>query len=213
MHEVPSVAKIEEAISHLSQHADVSGATPTDVAGQPAYTVRVSPKEGGSLFGGVELSFDAVHGVPLRAAIYSSTTPSPVIELAATEVSYGPVADSVFEINPPADAKVEEVSLPGSGGAQASQPSGQAADKPKITTYGHGPSTIAVLESQTKRGRSDKQRTAGRTAEGHDQRHQRQRAAHRARHAAELRALRRALPAGGLGHARRDRGTRTRPLA
>ena len=71
------MAKIEEAISHLSQHADVSGATPTDVAGQPAYTVRVSPKEGGSLFGGVELSFDAVHGVPLRAAIYSSTSPRP----------------------------------------------------------------------------------------------------------------------------------------
>jgi len=151
-HEVPSVAKIEEAISHLSQHADVSGATPTDVAGQPTYTVRVASKEGGSLFGGVELSFDAVHGVPLRAAIYSSTTPAPVIELAATEVSYGPVAGSVFEINPPADAKVEEVSLPGSGGAPASPPSGHAANKPKITTYGHGPSTIAVLESQTKAG-------------------------------------------------------------
>ena len=41
---------------------------PTDVAGQPAYTVRVSPKEGGSLIGGAELSFDADNGVPLRAA-------------------------------------------------------------------------------------------------------------------------------------------------
>ena len=68
------VAKIEEAISQLRQHATVSGATPTDVAGQPAYTVRVSPKEGGSLFGGAELSFDADNGVPLRAAIYSSTS-------------------------------------------------------------------------------------------------------------------------------------------
>ena len=70
-HEVPSVAKIEEAISKLSQHANVSGATPTDIAGQPAYTVRVSPKESGSLLGGAELSFDAAHGVPLRAAVYS----------------------------------------------------------------------------------------------------------------------------------------------
>jgi outer membrane lipoprotein-sorting protein len=146
-HEVPSVAKIEEAIAHLSKHADVSGATPTDVAGQPAYTVRVSPNEGGSLFGGVELSFDANNGQPLRAAIYSSTTPSPVIELAATEVSYGPVASSVFEINPPADAKVEEVSAPGSDGTHASHTS---TDKPNITTDGHGPSTIAVLESKTK---------------------------------------------------------------
>ena len=33
-------------------------------AGQPAYTVRVSPKEGGSLLGGAELSFDAANGAP-----------------------------------------------------------------------------------------------------------------------------------------------------
>ena len=111
---VPTVAKIEEAISHLKRHADLSGATPTDVAGQPAYTVRVSPKEGGSLIGGAELSFDAVHGVPLRAAIYSSTSPSPVIELAATEISYGPVDDSVFAFTPPAGVKVNEISTSGS---------------------------------------------------------------------------------------------------
>ncbi len=88
-HEVPSVAKIEEAISHLN-HVNVSGATPTDVAGQAAYTVRVSPKEQGSLIGGGELSWDAANGVPLRAAIYSSTSSSPTIELAATSISYGP---------------------------------------------------------------------------------------------------------------------------
>jgi len=145
-HEVPSVAKVEEAIAHLSKHADVSGATPTDVAGQAAYTVRVSPDEGGSLFGGVELSFDAVHGVPLRAAIYSSTSGSPVIELAASEISYGPVAASIFEINPPADAKVEEIATP-----SGSEHAGHTGEKPKVTTSGHGPATIAVLESKIKK--------------------------------------------------------------
>jgi outer membrane lipoprotein-sorting protein len=151
-HEIPTVAKIEEAISHLGKQANISGAAPTDVAGQPAYTVRVSPKEGGSLFGGVELSFDAVQGVPLRAAIYSSTSASPVIELAATEVSYGPVADSVFAINPPADAKIEEVKAPDASSAHASDSTTSAAEKPKITTDGHGPSAIAVLESKSKTG-------------------------------------------------------------
>jgi outer membrane lipoprotein-sorting protein len=151
-HETPSVAKIEEAIAHLSKHANVSGATPTDVAGQPAYTVRVSPNEGGSLFGGVELSWDANNGVPLRTAVYSSTTSSPVIELAATEVSFGPVADSVFEINPPSDAKVEEVTPPSSDEGHATHKSAHAADKPKLTTSGHGPATIAVLESNEKAG-------------------------------------------------------------
>jgi hypothetical protein len=148
---VPTVAKIEEAISNVSGHADVSGATPTDIAGQPAYTVRISPKEGGSLFGGAELSFDAVHGVPLRAAIYSSTSSSPVIELAATEVSYGPVADSVFAFTPPPGVKIEEVSFSHAGGASGSH-TASAADKPKLTTHGRGVTSIAVLESTSHAG-------------------------------------------------------------
>jgi outer membrane lipoprotein-sorting protein len=148
--EAPSVATIEEAISQLSKHANVSGATPTNVAGQPAYTVRVSPKEGGSMFDGAELSFDASNGVPLRAAIYSTTTSSPVIELAASEISYGPVADSVFAFTPPAGAKIEEVDLPDDGAAAGSRPAGDGdgdGEKPTVTTHGHGPSTIAVLAS------------------------------------------------------------------
>ncbi len=146
-HEVPSVAKIEEAIAHLSEHADVSGATPTDVAGHAAYTVRVSPKEGGSLLGGAELSFDAETGAPLRSAIYSSTDASPVIELATTSLSYGPVAASVFAFTPPADAKVVEVKP---SQIHATAPAKSAAGKPKLSTHGHGVTTIAVLESTGK---------------------------------------------------------------
>jgi outer membrane lipoprotein-sorting protein len=150
--EVPSVAKIEEAISKLSRHANLSGANPTDVAGQPAYTVRVSPKEGGSLLGGAELSFDANTGIPLRAAIYSvDSSSAPVIELAATEVSYGPVSGSVFEFTPPANAKVEEVTLPRKHGSKAGQ-STQGDEHPHVTTEGRGLSTIAVLESKNKTG-------------------------------------------------------------
>jgi outer membrane lipoprotein-sorting protein len=148
-HEVPSLAKIEEAIAHLGKRADVSGATPTDVAGQPAYTVRVSPKESGSLLGGAELSWDANNGVPLRAAVYSSTNSSPVIELAATEVSVGPVESSVFEITPPANAKVQEITFPQDHHEGAAKTSGEG-EKPNVTTHGHGPATIAVLETKSK---------------------------------------------------------------
>jgi outer membrane lipoprotein-sorting protein len=148
-HEVPSVAKIEEAIAHLSKNADVSGATPTDVAGQPAYTVRVSPNESGSLLGGAELSWDANNGVPLRAAVYSSTSSSPVIELAATEVSFGPVESSIFEITPPANAKVQEITFPQDHHEGAAKTSGEG-EKPNVTTHGHGPATIAVLTTKSK---------------------------------------------------------------
>jgi outer membrane lipoprotein-sorting protein len=147
-HEIPSVAKIEEAIAHLKKNANLSEATPTNVGGQPAYTVRVSPKESGSLLGGAELSFDAAHGIPLRTAIYSSTSPSsPVIELAATEVTYGPVEASVFSFTPPSGAKVEDL------GSSTSAPhaSGGTADKgskPTVTSHGKGLTTIGVLESK-----------------------------------------------------------------
>ena len=149
-HEPPSTAKIEEAISHLSRHAHVSGATPTDIAGQAAYTVHVSPKETGSLLGGAELSWDATNGVPLRAAIYSSTSSAPALELAATSISYGPVEASAFEFTP-ANAKVEEVTLPHEQGSQAGQ-SPQGGERPHVTTAGHGLATIAVLESKAKTG-------------------------------------------------------------
>jgi outer membrane lipoprotein-sorting protein len=149
--EIPSVAKIEEAVAKLGKHANVSGANPTDIAGQPAYTTRISPNEGGSLIGGAELSWDANNGVPLRAALYSSTSSAPVIELAATEISYGPVADSVFAFTPPADAKVEEVKLP-SGHDAHSEGSAGDGEHPKVTIHGHGISGVAVLESKTKPG-------------------------------------------------------------
>lgn len=149
-HEAPSVAKIEEAIAKLD-HVDVSGATPTDIAGQAAYTARVSPKEGGSLIGGAELSWDANNGLPLRAALYSSTSSSPVIELAASEVSFGPVASSVFELTPPSNAKVEEVTLP-SGEKHEGSGSTGGAEHPKATTHGNGITAVHVLESNVKPG-------------------------------------------------------------
>jgi outer membrane lipoprotein-sorting protein len=152
-HEIPSVAKIEEGISHLDKHTSVSGATPTDVAGQAAYTVRVSPTETGSLLAAGELSFDAAHGMPLRAAVYSTESSSPALELAATEISYGPVEQSVFEFTPPANAKVEEVVLPDKHGAKSGD-STDSGEHPKLTSQGHGLSTVGVLEGKAKAGSS-----------------------------------------------------------
>jgi outer membrane lipoprotein-sorting protein len=153
-HEPPSVAKIEEGIAKLKKHVNVSGATPSDVAEQPTYTVRISPNEGGSLIGGAELSLDANHGVPLRAAIYSTTSSSPVIELAATgEVSYAPVANSVFEFTPPAGVKIQEVKLPEKSATGSKSPA-DSTSHPKITQHGKGISSVAVAEgTQTSGGK------------------------------------------------------------
>ena len=57
----------------------LSGAIAGNIAGQPAYTVRVSPKHDGGLLGAVELAFDANHAVPLRVAVLSQGDSTPVV--------------------------------------------------------------------------------------------------------------------------------------
>ncbi len=104
--QVPSVARIQEEIDKAGRHADLSGAIPSDVAGRPTYTVQLAPSHDGGLLGRVELSWDAANGIPLRGAVYSSESSAPVLELAATGVSFEAVPTSTFEISPPAEAKV-----------------------------------------------------------------------------------------------------------
>ncbi len=106
----PSLAQVKKGIARLMSDANLSGAEPSDVAGRPAYTVRVEPKSDGGLVGGAELAWDAVRGTPLRAALYARGDSSPVLELKVTEISYGPVSSSVFDIGPPPGAKVIDLS-------------------------------------------------------------------------------------------------------
>ena len=50
------------------------------------------PKDDGGLLGAAEVAWDAVRGVPLRAAIYAQGNDEPVLEVEATDVSYGKIA-------------------------------------------------------------------------------------------------------------------------
>lgn len=124
--EPPSLAQVQAGIEEAMEHAALSGAIPSDVAGQPAYTVRVSPKANGGLIGGAELTWDAANGVPLRTAVYARGESSPVLELDATEVTFGAVPDSVFEVTPPPGAKVVNLS-PLEGGAEEGEGAREAA--------------------------------------------------------------------------------------
>jgi outer membrane lipoprotein-sorting protein len=154
----PSPAQIQSDLNRLAKHLNLSGAAPSDVAGQPAYTVRVSPKRNGGLLGGAELAWDAVRGVPLRFAIYARGDNSPVLELKVTDVSYGSVPASDFAIAPPSDAKVVRVSSPASHARrertsfQAVAPKALAGlQRESVRTFGRGAfvsygHTLVVLE-------------------------------------------------------------------
>ena len=147
-HGVPALGAIEAKITEAEKHADLSGAVPSDVAGRPTYTLHVAPKHDGGLLGGAEIAWDANHGTPLRAAIYSSTSSSPVLQLEATEVSFEAVPASIFEISAPEGAKVVDLSpAPETSAAQQrlSSQEGAAVVQKKLDFQLVAPSSLAGL--------------------------------------------------------------------
>jgi outer membrane lipoprotein-sorting protein len=122
---VPALGEIETKVGEAEQHAELSGAIPSDVAGQAAYTLHAAPRHDGGLLGGAEVAWDAGNGVPLRAAIYSSASSSPVLQLEATDVSFEAVSASTFEISPPAGAKFVNISPQSAAGENQQDPSSQ----------------------------------------------------------------------------------------
>lgn len=109
---VPTIAEIQQEIDKLVQHVTLSTALPSDVAGRAAYTVRVTPQRDGGLLGRAELAWDAARGVPLRAAVYAAGDATPVLELTATDISFGSVPASTFDVPAPAGVKVVEIRRP-----------------------------------------------------------------------------------------------------
>jgi outer membrane lipoprotein-sorting protein len=105
----PALSEIDDLLSKLGAHATISTAQPTNVAGRPAYSVSLSPKHDGGLLASAELAWDAERGVPLRIAVLAQGSSSPVLELTATDISYGSVASGDVEVSPPSDAKVVDL--------------------------------------------------------------------------------------------------------
>lgn len=157
----PSLAQIRKGIAHARQHATVSGAIPAVVAGQSAYEVRVTPAHGG-LVSGARLAWDAVHGVPLRIAVYARGNGSPVLSLSATRISFGKVASSTFAISPPKGARMVDLTGHSSERAPSFKSSAPATvlGKPRqqvkqlgsggvLVTYGAGLDGLAVIETKS----------------------------------------------------------------
>ena len=114
-----TLAQVRRGLDRLARAWTLSGAKPTSTAGRPSYTVRIAPKDDGGLLGAGELAWDAVKGVPLRAAVYSQDSSEPVLELAATDISFGRVPDGDLRFSVPASTRTVDVEPPaGHSGAE-----------------------------------------------------------------------------------------------
>lgn len=105
----PTVRAVARAIRAISGDAAVSRAEPDNVGGRPAYTVTITPRDTSGLFAGGRISWDAASGAPLALSILAKGQSEPVLDLRATSVEFGPVDGSVFDLEPPADAKTVDL--------------------------------------------------------------------------------------------------------
>ena len=121
-HQVPTMASITHALAEASKFAVISGAIPSNVAGREAYTVHVSPRHNGGLFGEFDLAWDAAHAVPLRFAIFPRGSSTAAISIAVTHIRYGAIPARALSMTPPAGTKIVHVHMPSRHEHSASQP-------------------------------------------------------------------------------------------
>ncbi|MEY2513414.1 MAG: hypothetical protein QOJ89_772 [bacterium] len=132
-HANPTVAKIQDALDGLAKLWTVSAADPArPQAGRPTYTVRIAPRDDGGLLGAAEVAWDAVHGIPLRAAVYAQGQSDPVLELKATDISYGAVADADVAAPASRGAKVVDLSPQASQADAGAEHADPSAAKPAV---------------------------------------------------------------------------------
>jgi outer membrane lipoprotein-sorting protein len=121
-HEPATLDGVRKGLDQLAQAWTLSGAQPTSTAGRPSYTLRIAPKDDGGLLGAGEVAWDAIKGVPLRAAVYAQGQSNPVLELEATSISYGAIGDGDLRVTVPSGVKAVDVAAPAGHGAQAGSP-------------------------------------------------------------------------------------------
>jgi outer membrane lipoprotein-sorting protein len=146
---VPGLDQITSFLTELAKHWTVSGAQPTNVAGEPAYSARISPSHDGGLLGSAELAWDAAQGVPLKIAVYAQGSSAPVLGLEATKISFGAVSASDITVTPPAGAKIVDLSSQAgsssTGGKDGSPVTGLAAVQAAAPFVVVAPDTLVGL--------------------------------------------------------------------
>ena len=150
-HTAPSLDEISTFLADVDKHWTVSGAQPSNVAHEPAYTVDVSPSHDGGLLGSAQLAWDASQGVPLKVAIYAQGSTTPALALAATDISFGPVPDSDVAFAPPAGTKVVDLSSqakPQDNGSTTPPVTGLAAVQAAVSFPVVAPDTLVGLPRQ-----------------------------------------------------------------
>ncbi len=139
-------------LEKVRPYAEVSVSTSAWVAGEPTYTLVLTPSSPWTLVGHVDISVDADSWVPLQLQIYPRSSDTPAIQLGFTGVDFAHVDRSMFSFSPPAGTKVEQASASGSSQTDVS-PGTSAQPGSDLKVLGTGFETVvAVRVSQVPKG-------------------------------------------------------------
>lgn len=130
-------------VEHVRQFSTVIVDGSSTVAGRAAYELVLTPAPTErTLLREVRIAVDAEHRLPLRLAVFAQGSGDPVLQVAFTEVGFGPQDDALFGFTPPPGATVTERNTPpvpgGTGGL------GRLGELPKPTTVGEGWDTVVL---------------------------------------------------------------------
>ncbi len=104
---------VSKAIATVAPYADVTTAAPIEVAGRPAYVVRLTPAaSSNTLVDRIDVAIDADTRVPLRFQIFAKGVADSVVDVAYADVSFGAVDPSIFSFTPPAGATIHQLTAP-----------------------------------------------------------------------------------------------------
>lgn len=146
----PSLDEVRRGLARIAEAWSIAGPEPVNVAGRPSYSVRIAPRDDGGLLGAATLAWDAANGVPLRAAVYAEGQEDPVLELRATDVSFGAIDAADLQADPPSDARVVDLTpklatLPGHDGRAPQPIRGVRAVQAQLPFRLAAPDTLAGL--------------------------------------------------------------------
>jgi hypothetical protein len=116
-----------EALKAIDPSTVVTVDRTARVAGQPAYTLVLTPRDSRSTVRRVLISIDAKHSVPLRVQVYGAAA-APAFETAFTDITFKRPAASVFSFTPPKGSKVSKDLLPLMAQPSVGAPDGTSPD-------------------------------------------------------------------------------------
>lgn len=102
-------------IRRVAPFADLSVSSTQWVAGEPTYTLVLTPTSATTLVSSVRVALDAHNWMPLQVEVFAKGADAPPVRVGYTSISFGPVDPSTFVFTPPAGAAVTTIPLPMAG--------------------------------------------------------------------------------------------------